>query len=513
MAVASCAPSDNGEDEKEEQKENNEQQKPALSPGDYKFVASEVKGSWKAGDKIYVHGAHGLKSEVLTISADNLSQEGKVATLALDKVTASFLKPDGLYAAYPSDEAERYVGSLKTSLKFLSIEGPRCVAYLSGDTFSFVDVTGVLSFTVSGDYDKFAFCANNRAGLRGQELTAEVTSAGSTFTVSNGDGYPFLYGDVPSDGKCSIWFPAGLKFPNGYSIFLGKNGSWDHIYKTTASLSLTGEAVDLGTIEPVAYDGPVPVLPSITDEKKIRVEVSELSGICLSEDKSFLWGADDDGSLAKIEFDANGDPNVVDPEFYHYVIGDVEDLCLDPRNGDIILGLESPGSVGVIRAPITTKSKGSKLFNVSDFSNFGNSGLEGLTYYKDNLIFVGSQSGPYLELFNLDGTLLWKTVLPYKNPVSEVAGLCYDPLTNWLWLIDSETKEVYIYVVNAEEVSATQWNVNLDYLGAYPVSKPANPESVCVDHVRHCIWVGDDYDDYSYIYRYDMEGLDDFIIN
>ena len=46
-------------------------------------------------------------------------------------------------------------------------------------------------------------------------------------------------------------------------------------------------------------------------------------------------------------------------------------------------------------------------------------------------------------------------------------------------------------------------------MGAYPVSDAANPESVCLDRKNKCMWVGDDYGSTSYLYRYDLEGLDE----
>jgi hypothetical protein len=49
-------------------------------------------------------------------------------------------------------------------------------------------------------------------------------------------------------------------------------------------------------------------------------------------------------------------------------------------------------------------------------------------------------------------------------------------------------------------------------LGSYSVKGTDNPEALCIDHVRSCVWVGDDYGSTSYLYRYDFTGLDDAII-
>jgi hypothetical protein len=33
-----------------------------------------------------------------------------------------------------------------------------------------------------------------------------------------------------------------------------------------------------------------------------------------------------------------------------------------------------------------------------------------------------------------------------------------------------------------------------------------------VDHKNQCVWVGDDYGSTSYIYKYELSGMDDFLI-
>ena len=79
--------------------------------------------------------------------------------------------------------------------------------------------------------------------------------------------------------------------------------------------------------------------------------------------------------------------------------------------------------------------------------------------------------------------------------------MCYDPLTDWLWVIDSESHKFFALSGDAEQL-----------LGAYALKTRSNEESICVDHVNSCVWVGDDYGSTSYIYKYEMSDLDDFII-
>ena len=74
--------------------------------------------------------------------------------------------------------------------------------------------------------------------------------------------------------------------------------------------------------------------------------------------------------------------------------------------------------------------------------------------------------------------------------------------------IDYEAKKVFVFDID-HSVTDGKYSVTMDYLGAYPVGG-SNPESVCIDRVHSCMWVGDDYGDTSYLYRYDFTGFDDF---
>ena len=91
--------------------------------GVYKFVASPLKGTWQAGDQIYVHGNLGTEAKVYTLTSSDLSDGGKTATIQLDKeVTNSPYDPDGLYAAWPAEAVKPFKGILKTKTTFLECD-------------------------------------------------------------------------------------------------------------------------------------------------------------------------------------------------------------------------------------------------------------------------------------------------------------------------------------------------------------------------------------------------------
>ena len=472
-------------------------------PGTYKFVASPLKGTWSAGDRIYVHGNIGTQTEVITLSASDISADGRTAaaTVGAEALTSP-AEPDGFYAAWPAEAVYQYKGILKTKTTYESCERLLTQAYLKDDTFEFIDVSSLLTFSVDGDYDNWAICSADKAPVCITRFECEYNSASKKFNHKQNDGYPYRYGSLVS-GKAEVWFPGDFSFAKGYSIYLGKGDSWTAIYTDTGNMKLSaGEKKDLGNISALlsSYSGLPPKMPRMGAETKYKVTFNELSGICLSENKDFLWGVGDDGELARISFEG-------EVLWSKYIGGDAEDISLNRDTKDLLIGLE-PDGIGVVKGP-EYNTKVSTLFNIPAAKNYGNAGIEGCNYYKDGLVFLGAQSNSHIFLCDLETkAVLWEAKLYDKNRVSEIAGFSYDPLTGWLWIIDSEARKVFVFDID-HSVADGKYSVTMDYLGAYPVGG-SNPESVCVDHEHSCIWVGDDYGNPSYLYRYEFSGLDDF---
>ena len=214
--------------------------------------------------------------------------------------------------------------------------------------------------------------------------------------------------------------------------------------------------------------------------------VEELSGLCLSIDEDFLWGVHDKGTLYRINFDGS-----FVQQWYHEA--DMEGLAMDPSNGDLYIGLES-SSKSAYKVPAPGYNSYSSLYAVEGVESMGNSGIEGITWHKGNLYF-GSQTGARLYEYTLDGTQLSKKSLRDVTPtISEVGDLCYDPVNDYLWVLDSNSNKdrpeylpftLYLFNGNATKLLAT-----------YSIGSFANwnPEAVCVDRKNGCVWVGEDCD-------------------
>ena len=214
--------------------------------------------------------------------------------------------------------------------------------------------------------------------------------------------------------------------------------------------------------------------------------VEELSGLCLSKDGTFLWGVHDKGTLYKINFDGT-----FEQHWYHEA--DMEGITMDPSTGDLYIGLES-SSKSAYKVPAPGYNSYSSLFAVEGVGNMGNSGVEGITWHKGNLYF-GTQTGAQLFEYTLDGKLLSKKSLrDVTSTISEVGDLCYDPVSDYLWVLDSNSnkdKPQYLpYTLYLFDGDATK------LLATYSLGDFANwnPEAVFVDRARGCVWIGEDCD-------------------
>ena len=509
-------------DQGQEQEPEKPEEKPAddgkPKAGDYTFTVSPLKGKWEAGDQIRVQGSYGPAAKTYTLKAADISSDGKTATLKLEGDLFEYLSaPDNLYAAWPASAVKPEDGLTDATFTFTKADIQLAQAYLQGTNFAFDDGSAAITFTVSGNYDRALIAGNQRPGLRFQEYSNAHSSSETSFSKVVSDGYPFREVTLAGDGQTTtVWFPGGVTLKDGFTLYFGKNGEWPAVYSRKTEDGLqngtlkAGKVLELGDItsQLEAYSGPEPKMPEMGKRTKYTISFNELSGLCLSADDSFLWAVGDGSEIARISFDGQ----LVSKANLKTTSGstiDSEAISLKYDTGDLLIGGE-PSSVCQIPASSVTHVfkestfKGAEaLFKIDDAKNFGNAGVEGITYYKDSLAYVGTQTGSYLYLCNLTtGEVIWRKGLREMYPaITEIADLCYDPLTDWLWVIDSESLRFFALTGDAESM-----------LGYYSVRGISNPESICIDHKNSCIWVGDDYGSTSYLYRFDFTGLDDAII-
>lgn len=212
-----------------------------------------------------------------------------------------------------------------------------------------------------------------------------------------------------------------------------------------------------------------------------EVDIKELSGLCLSHDRSSLLACGDKGVVKSISFDGQTE------EIWTYA-SDMEGITVNPSNGDIYLAIEGEQEVHLLSSPAYDEQ--TSLFTVQDASGYGNDGLEAVEYYKDDIVFVGSQKGASLWQYRLDGTMISRISL--SAFASEVAGLCYDAEAECLWVTDSKKAQMFTCTVDGK------------LLSTYDLSFVDNAESVCVDRANNCVWVGSDEDN-TKLYKIDVD--------
>ena len=507
MLLACCGTNDSEEQKPKEQTPRGPQ------PGDYSFVMPadmKVNGeamnigklTWKEGDKICLHSGYGPATQILTLKASEISSDGKTATVNIPEIPVGICEPDWLYAAYPGEWTVASDGFADAATVFSRWDGLIMAAYLQEKTFKFSTASGALAFSVTLDCDSMIVCESKWAELFRTSYSLEYSSERSSFDAKKALRDRFLTLPVHSGEINYVWFPGGIDFKKGISVIFKKGNTYPKVYTYGQGVTIKrGEIFSLGDITSSlqAYTGPVPSMPAMpvmSTEKPIRYpikDITEMSGLCLSAEKDFIWAVGDEGQLGKISFDGTV------TKMKHFGT-DLEGVTLNPATGDLIVAIEGSQKVAKIKAPDFTERKDLFLVQEAVDGKYGNSGLEGISYYKDGQVFVGSQVGGNLWLYSLDGTLIREKVSlrELATDILEIAGLEYDPVTDLLWMVDSEAHKIFVFN------SATNM-----VLARYTLKGIGNPESICVDHGNQCVWIGDDDDDEPALYKFSFAGLDD----
>lgn len=235
----------------------------------------------------------------------------------------------------------------------------------------------------------------------------------------------------------------------------------------------------------------LPVIGQLEWSKKLQKAdndfVVELSGLCLSKDKDFLWGVGDNGNLYMINFDGT-----FENHWTHKA--DLEGITMDPATGILYLAVE-PSRVYKMTPPEYNEKE--TIIQVEEAARLRNDGIEGITWYKGDL-YLGAQTKAMLWKYSPDGNKLdvTRSLRDIAPTLSEIADLCYDPEGDFLWVMDSnklsrEVPDMKPFTLYLFDGAATR------LLATYDLSAFANwnPESVCVDRAHGCIWVADDCGD------------------
>ncbi len=478
------------------------------APGTYNFVLPQTGGKtvWAEGDEIYLTGGYTPHSMTVKVSASDISEDGRTASVRLSSVPESVFGPDDFYAAWPAGLVSQDDTFCEDVFSFTATDAPLLGAWLEDNTFRFENLCGVISLSVDGDWDEAVLRSNKWEYVLFDNFSAKVNSESPDYLYSRKSGH-YFFNKALQDGRVSFFIAGELSLGEGFTIHLRKGDGYPKAYLHPEPLTLSrNDVLDLGDITGKLsdYDGPAPAdpeMPVMGSYTKYSIPaIPELSGLCLNADKTALWGVGDNGLLGIIEFDGT-----VSKTWKPAKSCGMEDISINPQTGELFIADEDYHRVVSVAASDYTGNTESKmpfteLFKIQAAisGGYGNSSVEGVAYYKDDILFVGTQVGANLWKYTTGGEELSMVSLRKltSNAITEIGGLCYDPVRSWLWVIDSETQKIYVLDEDITHI-----------LASYPVRFAGNSESVCVDHGNGCVWVGDDSDSTSKLFRIEFEGL------
>ena len=228
---------------------------------------------------------------------------------------------------------------------------------------------------------------------------------------------------------------------------------------------------------------------------EIATNVKALSGICLAENNSYLFGVSDTYGLYKIDFDGKNELLWDSKENL-----DLEGITMD-GNGDLFACVENEQMI--VKFSKANGYKSPEVVSVKDAQALVdvmlefNNGFEGIAWYKDDEFFIGNQFKPITVVhYSLSKGIIRTFELNFdddKGGVTEIADLQYDKTNNCLWVIDSRTSHLFKYDLNGNTIQGY-----MTKLGASP-----NTESFVIDFASNSLYVAADNNNGS-LWKFDI---------
>lgn len=212
---------------------------------------SDGKTTWEVGDQILVHGEGSSNRQIITLDAGDISADGKKATITVTSVSpynrTGYVS--NYYASYPASACP--TGNWYWNSRFSETNHFLMFGCNDGDTFTFYNLCGIISFIVDDDFDSYIFSGNSgeTVGYSALQSRIRITSehAVSVDYVRTGtnDDYTTvplttINGTVVSDGSTInyICLPNGANFTGGFTIKFLKSGSVVKTLSTTKSVNV-----------------------------------------------------------------------------------------------------------------------------------------------------------------------------------------------------------------------------------------------------------------------------------
>ena len=242
------------------------------------------KTKWEEGDEIFIHTGHIRDGEYATVilKAEDISADGKKATIIVPELkvydwvangwTENAADYSSYYASYPaSAQANPTSPTVYSRSYFKNTNQPLMAGYSVGDEMVFYNLSGIITFKVTGEFDSYSFYGNGGETVGYETYAVELLPKGQDFKYKTTAGDLTTISGTLKEGTNYICLPNGADFTTGFTIVFKKGGESLKMVKTDKPVNVVRNGIlELGdvTAKLEAYVAPEHH-NSITDAKDL----------------------------------------------------------------------------------------------------------------------------------------------------------------------------------------------------------------------------------------------------
>ena len=258
-------------------------------------LGEDGKTCWEVDDEIMIHGGDDGGSFVtVKLTADDISADGKTATITFTGLDP-YVHPSppeylsGYYAQYPAEDV-KVRKRMYYECAFKGMTNSLLMAACNvGDSFTFYQLCGVISFKVNGTFDTVVLVGNDKEVVRYDNVyQVRVRDDGdgngpqiNYFKSGNesGDPIPMTEFEAPivADGNTInyLYLPAGVNFKKGFTLKFYNGGTLVKTAGSTKAVNVAhGKYLKLGDISSKLKDY---VAPTTSDHKSSITGATDIS--------------------------------------------------------------------------------------------------------------------------------------------------------------------------------------------------------------------------------------------